>query len=66
MKKIFRVSFPFGGGASYFFSFLTRFKRIFLDLEKSVLEIKTNKINKLKEVNEKDLYDAIESESPFK
>jgi hypothetical protein len=35
-------------------------------LEKSVLEIKTNKINKLKEVNEKDLYDAIESESPFK
>tara|TARA_B100000674_G_C37731484_1_gene864514 strand:- start:492 stop:803 length:312 start_codon:yes stop_codon:yes gene_type:complete len=35
-------------------------------LEKSVADIKENKIKKLKEVNEKDLYDAIESESPFK
>ena len=29
-------------------------------------EIKNNKLNKLREVNEKDLYNAIEENSPFK
>lgn len=29
-------------------------------------EIKNNKLNRLKEINEKDLYNAIEENSPFK
>jgi hypothetical protein len=35
-------------------------------LEKRVSDIKNKKINNLKEINEKDLYNVIEENSPFK
>ena len=35
-------------------------------VDKRVDEIKENNLNKLRNINEKDLYDAIEENSPFK
>jgi hypothetical protein len=35
-------------------------------LEQRIRDIKDNKISKLKEINEKDLYNVIEENSPFK